>query len=255
MKSPFLSLILPAYNEETRLPQALEQAFSFLQKQPFDSEVVVVENGSRDSTLQVARAFAKGRKNVLVLHEDTPGKGQAVKRGILESHGEFRFVADVDFSMPVEQIMRFLPPACNADIAIASRETKGSRRYDEPAYRHFTGRIYNLFIRMLLLPGLQDTQCGFKCYRAVVAEAIFPRQTMPGWSFDVELLVIARRLGYAIREIGIPWYFDTGSKINVRRDSLRMFLDLLTIRRNLRTGMYDPPKQAPRRKSSPHPGI
>lgn len=255
LKSPFLSLIIPAYNEETRLPQALEQAFSFLQRQPFASELVVVENGSRDSTLQVARAFAKRRKNVLVLHEDTPGKGQAVKRGILESHGEYRFVADVDFSMPVEQITRFLPPACSADISIASREIKGSRRYDEPAYRHFTGRIYNLFIRMLLLPGLQDTQCGFKCYRAEIAEEIFPQQTMSGWSFDVELLVIARRRGYSITEIGIPWYFDAGSKISVSRDSLRMFLDLLTIRRNLHSGLYDPPKQAPSRKSFPQPGI
>jgi dolichyl-phosphate beta-glucosyltransferase len=155
----------------------------------------------------------------------------------------------------VEQITRFLPPVSRSDIAIASREAKDSVRYYEPAYRHLTGRIYNFFIRLLLLPGLQDTQCGFKCYRAEVAEDIFPLQTMPGWSFDVELLVIALRHGYSISEIGIPWYFDTGSKISVRRDSLRMFLDLLTIRRNLRTGMYDPPKQPPKRKASPHPGI
>jgi dolichyl-phosphate beta-glucosyltransferase len=242
LKSVFLSLVIPAYNEEVRLPNALEQAFSFLQDQRYSSELIVVENGSRDRTLQVAQAFAQAYKDVIVLHEEIPGKGGAVKRGVHEARGQFIFVADVDFSMPVEQIPRFMPPASSADITIASREAVGSKRYNEPAYRHFTGRIYNFFIRLLLLHGLQDTQCGFKCYRAEVAEDIFSLQSMSGWSFDVELLVIARRRGYSISEIGIPWYFDTGSKISVRHDSLRMFLDLLTIRRNLRRGLYDPQK-------------
>lgn len=239
MSQPFLSIIIPARNEETRLPRALEQVFAFLNGQLYSAEVLVVENASHDRTLQVAEQFAQKHSNLHVLQETQPGKGRAIHRGVLAARGEYRFIADADFSMPVEQINRFLPPACNASIAIASREAKGAVRYGEPYYRHFTGRIYNLVIRTLVLPGLQDTQCGFKCFHADTIEAVFPYQTLNGWAFDVEVLFIARRRGYTIQEIGIPWTYDPGSKISVRRDSLRMFLDLLTIRRNARRGVYD----------------
>lgn len=141
--------------------------------------------------------------------------------------------------MPIEEIYRFLPPSCEYEVAIASREAPGAVRYNEPYYRHLSGRVFNLLIRRLVLPGLQDTQCGFKCFRDRVVEDIFQYQTMNGWSFDVELLVIARRHGYPIQEIGIPWTYSRGSRVNVLRDSWRMALDLLTIRRNARQGIYD----------------
>ncbi|MGD0751667.1 MAG: glycosyltransferase [Anaerolineales bacterium] len=236
---PFLSIIIPARNEETRLPRALGQVFAFLEKQTYTSEVLVVENGSQDRTLAMAREFTGSFPGLRILHEDLPGKGRAVRRGVLESNGKYRMIADADFSMPVDQINRFLPPLCTSDISIASREAAGARRYNEPGFRHLTGRIYNFWIRSLVLPGLQDTQCGFKCFQDGVAKNIFPRQTLTGWSFDVELLAIARRQGYSIVEIGIPWYYNPGSKINVLHDSTRMFLDLLQIRRNLRRGVYD----------------
>jgi glycosyltransferase involved in cell wall biosynthesis len=239
LDKPFLSLILPARNEETRLPRSLGQVFAFLEKQPYSSEVLLVENGSIDRTLQVAQKFAGNFPSLRVLQETRPGKGGAIRRGILEARGEYRFVADVDFSMPVEEMNRFLPPACACDIAIASREAPGAVRFNEPYYRHFTGRVFNFLIRTIILPDLQDTQCGFKCFRAMAAEDIFRFQTLTGWSFDVEVLFIARRRGYAIHEIGIPWYYGAGSRISVLRDSWRMFLDLLTIRRNARRGMYD----------------
>jgi dolichyl-phosphate beta-glucosyltransferase len=237
---PFLSIIIPAHNEETRLPTALGQAFAFLKKQSYASEVVVVENGSSDLTFSTVQQLIPKYPNLIVFHEDLPGKGRAVRRGILEAHGEYRFVADTDFSMPVEEINRFLPPACSSDIAIASREAPGAIRYNEPSYRHLTGRVYNFLIRSLVLPGLQDTQCGFKSFRSAIAEDIFSCQTLTGWSFDVELLVIARRRGYSITEIGIPWHYNPGSKVNVLHDSWTMFFDLLTIRRNARQGIYDP---------------
>jgi hypothetical protein len=141
--------------------------------------------------------------------------------------------------MPVDEISRFLPPVIDAPIVIASREGPGAVRYNEPAYRHFTGRVFNTVIRLLVLPGLDDTQCGFKMFRAEAAEELFPRQTLMGWSFDVELLYIARRRGYKICEIGVPWYFNPESKINVLRDSWRMFTDLIKIRDNGRKGVYD----------------
>jgi dolichyl-phosphate beta-glucosyltransferase len=239
LTQPFLSIIIPAHNEEKRLPQALEQVLGFLDRQEYTSEILVVENGSTDRTLEVARQFAARVPDLHVLHEDLPGKGRATRRGVLEASGEFRFLADTDFSMPVGEISRFLPPTSTWDIAIASRESEGAIRYDEPAYRHFTGRVFNFLIRTLVLPGLQDTQCGFKCFKSNVAEDIFRQQTLQGWSFDVELLVIARRRGYTIHEIGIPWYYIPGSKVRVARDSWRMFKDLLTIRKNARQGRYD----------------
>jgi glycosyltransferase involved in cell wall biosynthesis len=236
---PFLSIIIPAYNEEARLPRALGQVFAFLNKQAYTAEVLVIENGSRDHTLEVARGFMRDFPGLHVLHEDQPGKGYAVRRGMLEAIGEYRFFADADFSMPIEQINCFLPPACSSDIAIASREVAGAVRYGEPGYRHLTGRVYNFLIRSMVLPGLQDTQCGFKCFRASVAEDIFPYQTLTGWSFDVEVLAIARRRSYTITEIGIPWYYNPGSKLSVLGQSWRMFIDLLKIRRNARQGAYD----------------
>jgi len=239
VKPPFLSIVIPARNEEVRLPRSLERVFGFLGEQDFTAEVLVVENASSDRTLESAQELAHQYPTLRVLHEDFPGKGRAVRRGMLEAGGEYRFIADADLSMPVEQIVRFLPPACKADIAIASREAPGAVRYNEPYYRHLTGRVFNLLIRTLILPGLQDTQCGFKCFHAPAAEVLFNLQTLTGWSFDVELLAIARRRGYSITEIGVPWYYDAGTKVNVLRHSWRMFLDLLTIRRNLRQGKYD----------------
>jgi dolichyl-phosphate beta-glucosyltransferase len=178
--------------------------------------------------------------NLRVGHEAGRGKGLAIRRGMAEARGSYRFVCDVDLSMPVEEINHFLPPALtDFDIAIASREAPGAVRYNEPYYRHLTGRVFNCLIRLLVLPGIQDTQCGFKCFRAAVAEDIFRYQTLTGWSFDVEILHIARQRGYRITEIPIRWHYSPESKIHILRDSWRMFLDLLAIRRNARRGVYD----------------
>lgn len=239
--NPFFSIVIPAYNEQNRLPGTLEQIFDFLQQQPFTSEVIVVENGSTDNTYQIAQEFAKHHPNLRVVHNDVRGKGYAIQRGIREAKGEYIFMCDADLSMPVEEVSKFLPPQLpQVDIAIASREAPGSVRYNEPYYRHLTGRVFNTLIRWLVLPNLQDTQCGFKCIRAEVARDIVPYQTLTGWAFDVELLYIACHHGYQIVEIPIDWYFNADSKISVLRDSWRMFLDLLRIRRNARRGLYDP---------------
>lgn len=240
MPVPFLSIVIPAYNEEHRLPFTLEQAFEFSQVQPYVIEIIIVENGSRDRTFEIAQAFTARHPQFRALRETQRGKGLAVKRGMLEAHGEYRFMCDADFSMPIAEIKRFLPPTLtNFDVAIASREAPGAKRYDEPVYRHWGGRLINWMIRLLALPGLHDTQCGFKCFRGPVAEDLFSCQTLNGWSFDVELLYIARRRGYHITEIPIPWYFNAESKLNVFRDAFYMGLDILSIRRNARQGLYD----------------
>lgn len=239
MSNCFLSIIIPAYNEANRLPKTLESLFTFLNDQSYTAEVVVVENGSRDNTYQTALAFVNRFPQLRVLREELRGKGRAVQHGMLSAVGEYRFMCDVDFSMPVAEINRFLPPHLTGyDVAIASREAPGSRRYNEPAFRHLVGRFYNGLIRALALPGLHDTQCGFKCFRGDLTEEIFKSQTLPGWSFDVEVLFIARQRGYRIVEVPIPWYFNPESKINVWRDSLRMAIDLGTIQLNHLRGRY-----------------
>jgi glycosyltransferase involved in cell wall biosynthesis len=240
LSPPLLSVIIPAHNEEKRLPGTLEQVFAFLGRQDYESEVLIIENGSRDRTYQVAQDFAAHHKNLHVIHEQGRGKGLAVRRGMLEARGSYRLMCDADLSMPVEEISKFIPPALNDfDVAIGSREAKGAIRYEEPLYRHLGGRGINLIIRLLILPGLQDTQCGFKCFRAEVANDLFRRQTLTGWSFDIEVLFIARQHGYRIREVPIGWYYQSDSKVNAVRDALHMIRDIFRIHANARRGLYD----------------
>ncbi len=238
--SPFLSIVIPAHNEEQRLPKTLEQVIEFLDQQAYSGEIVVVENGSSDRTLEIAQEYARRIPQLRVLSLEQRGKGLAVKTGMLAARGSYRFFADADLSMPISEVNRFIPPAQpDAEVTIGSREAPGAVRFGEPQYRHLTGRIFNAIVRLLALPGLEDSQCGFKCFRGDIADEIFPLQTIPGWSFDVEVLFIARRRGYHIVEVGIPWYFNPGSKIRVVHDSLRMFLDLWNIRWNARNGRYN----------------
>ena len=239
MAAPFFSLIIPAHNEEHRLPDTLNQVAAYLKAQPYEFEVLVVENRSTDNTLAVAQAFAAQNPQVRVLQITQRGKGLAVKRGMLEARGEYRFMCDADLSMPITEIGKFIPPALTGyDIVIASREAPGSIRYNEPIYRHLGGRGINLIIRLLALPGLQDSQCGFKCFTARASDDLFRVQTLDGWSFDIELLFVARMRGYRLTEVPIHWYFQSESKVHAVRDALRMLGDIFTIRRNARRGLY-----------------
>ena len=239
MTQPFLSIILPAHNEEQRLPKTLDEVRGFVEAQSYSAEVVLVENGSQDGTLELAQQYAARLPFLKVIHEDRRGKGLAVRTGILAAKGQYRIFCDVDFSMPVTEINRFIPPALpDCQIAIGSREAPGAVRYNEPYYRHLSGRVFNTLVRWLALPGLQDSQCGFKCFRGDIAEEIFPLQTNTGWAFDVEVLFIARQHGYRIVEVPIPWYFNSDSQIRMLRDSWRMVRDLLLIRLNSLQGKY-----------------
>ena len=246
MTEPLLSIIIPAYNEERRLPGTLDEIHAFLEKQPYTYEVLVVENGSTDRTLAIAQEYARRHAYLRALHEDGRGKGLAVRRGMLEAVGQYRFICDADLSMPIAEVNRFIPPLMPpAEIVIASREAPGAVRYNEPHYRHFTGRAFSMVVRLLALPGLRDTQCGFKCFRADVAAELFPLQTIHGWTFDVEVLYIARRRGYRIVEIPIPWYFNAESKVNILKDLRKVTSDLLRIRLNAWRGVYDAPPRNP----------
>ena len=237
--SIFLSVVIPAHNEENRLPNTLEQVIRFLERQSVTYEVIIVENGSIDKTFEIAQKFAQNHRNVRVLKSER-GKGAAVKHGMLEAQGDYRFMCDADLSMPVDEMARFIPPALeNCEIAIASREAKGAVRYNEPAYRHLGGRGINFIIQTLILPGLNDTQCGFKCFRADVVNYIFNLQTLNNWSFDIELLYIARKHGYRVHEIPIHWYHHPDTKVSALRDAVQMIKDIFRIHANARRGIYD----------------
>jgi len=236
---PLLSIIVPAHNEENRLPQSLEAILEFVHSQPYQSEIIIVENGSSDHTAQISQDYAARYPEIQALEEPIAGKGLAVRRGMLSAKGDYRFICDADLSMPIDEVNLFLPPqAPPFDVAIASREIPGAVRYNEPYYRHLIGRAFNLLVRIVTLPDLQDTQCGFKCFRADVVDELFPLQTIAGWTFDVEILFIARERGMQIIEIPINWYFNSGSRVRIVRDSAAMFADLFRIRLNNLKGIY-----------------
>ena len=177
---------------------------------------------------------------IVLQREPHRGKGAAVRAGLLRATAGLRFMCDADLSMPVAEIPRFLaivPSRC--DIAIGTREGVGARRVGEPAYRHLLGRAFNTLTQALVLPGIHDTQCGFKLFTAEAVEAIFSRTTLEGWAFDVEALFIARRLGLRVEEVPVEWHFQEQSRVSAVRDPLRMLRDLRTIRRNARRGMYE----------------
>lgn len=236
---PTLSIVIPAHNEEARLPKTLPQVLAHLDSRQFTSEVILVDSGSTDRTAEIGRSFAEARDDFRCISVEKPGKGLAVQRGMLAAQGQYRFICDADLSMPIEEVDRFIPPLLEeVDIAIASRELEDSVRFDEPAYRHLIGRAFNTLVRLLAIPDIQDTQCGFKCFRAEVAEDLFRVQQLEGWTFDVELLFVAQRRGYRIVEIAIPWFYFPGSRVRIVRDSIAMFLDLFRIRYYHLTGRY-----------------
>lgn len=237
---PFLSIVVPAYNEEARLPASLQAIAEFVEQQTYPVEVIVVDNNSTDSTQAIAQELASEQPYIRVLFEKTQGKGAAVRTGMLAARGQYRFICDADLSMPIEEVEKFLPPQLSGyDIAIASREAPGAVRYNEPWYRHLMGRVFNTIVRLFAVPGFQDTQCGFKMFRDDVAESVFPLQTMNGWSFDVEVLYAAQRRGYRIVEVPINWYYKDNTRIHPIRDSINMFAEVFKIRRNGLRGMYN----------------
>ncbi|NQT47397.1 MAG: glycosyltransferase family 2 protein [Chloroflexi bacterium] len=234
-----LSIVVPAYNEEKRLPDSMPQMINFVRKQDYPIEVIIVNDGSTDRTAEVVKGFQRDSPFIALLQVDHGGKGHAVRAGMLQAKGEYLFLCDSDLSMPIEEINKFLPPTLSEyDVAIASREIKGANRYDEPSYRHLMGRVFNLIVRLLAVPGIQDTQAGFKCFRREAARQVFRLQTIKGWGFDVETLFIAQRRGMVIVEVPINWYYNNRSQVKPIQDTYNMFLEVLKVRFNGWQGRY-----------------
>ncbi|MDC0035103.1 glycosyltransferase family 2 protein [Chloroflexi bacterium] len=231
MADIYLSLIIPSYNESRRIKKSLGTIYEYLRSQKYSYEVILCDDGSNDSTLCIAKDFSQGKSNFQILSLPHKGKGAAIKAGMIEARGKYRFMCDADLAMPVEQIKLFLTELRKGcDIAIGSRELLDSQRYEEPKFRYFSGRIFNLFVKLVALRKYRDTQCGFKCFSSEAAEKIFPLLKTDGWAFDVEALLLAERHGFLVSEIPIIWYHGGESKVKFRSAVFQMAKDILFMR-------------------------
>lgn len=253
MAQPLLSIVIPAYNEEPRIGSTLEQVIRFLGTQSYSWEILVADDGSVDATGQLVGSLAVSNPNVRLLSLPHKGKGWAVKNAMLAASGQYRLLCDADLSVPIAQVARFLPPRMQGvDVGIGSREAEGARRIGEPGRRHLMGRTYNALVRFLAVPGVKDTQCGFKCFRGEPARELFSLQTIDGFAFDVEILFLARKKGLKLKEVGVDWYYRERSKVRIIRDSFAMTIDLLKLRWRYHRGRYH---QSPSKDTSaPGPG-
>lgn len=239
--APRVSVVMPAFNESRRIADSLRAVLDFLARQDYAWEVVVVDDGSSDETARIVEELAGGRPGIRLLRLPHAGKGSAVRAGMLAARGELLYMCDTDLSTPIEEIERFLSACHDCDVAIGSREATGSIRIDEPWRRHALGRVFNKLVQLLVLPRVEDSQCGFKLFRAGPARELFSRQTIEGFGFDVELLYLARKLGLDVREVPVTWRYQSGSKVRPLRDALRMLGDVVRIRWNALRGAYSSP--------------
>ena len=240
MPPVFLSIVIPVYNEELRITSTLDQVVGFLGGWSHTWEVVVADDGSTDGSADLIGQFAAEHPNVRLISLSHRGKGWAVRHGMLASNGQYRLLCDADLSVPIEQLERLLPPqAEGVDVAVGSREAPGSRRFGEPQRRHIMGRVYNALVRLLAVPKLRDTQCGFKCFRGEVADRLFGLQRTKGLAFDVEVLYLARKQGLRVLEIPIDWHHNRDSKVRIGVDSFSMVRDTLRMRLHDLKGGYE----------------
>ncbi len=235
---PHLSVVVPAYNEEERLPRSLARLHEYYEAQDYGYDVTVVSDGSTDRTNEIVREFAAAHPKFRLLeYGPNRGKGCAVRTGMLEAKGDLVLFCDADQATPQEETEKLLDHMRQgADVAIGSRPLKESRlEKHQPLYREMLGRTFNHVVQALAISGIRDTQCGFKMFTNGAAQAVFRRCKLDGFSFDFESLMIARDLGYRIDEVPIRWSHQEGSKVVLLRDGPRMLGDLVRLRLKGRT--------------------
>jgi glycosyltransferase involved in cell wall biosynthesis len=259
---PFLSIVIPAYNEAHRLPHTLAQIKVYLAQQPYQAELLVVDDGSADNTADLAEQTP----DVRVIRNPHCGKGFAVRAGALAAEGEYILLCDADLATPIEEWEKLWPHfSSGSDVVIGSREGLGAERFGEPWYRHLMGRIFNTLVRGIAIRGIQDTQCGFKAMQRDVAHTLFEHMQIYGadarpvqgaavTAYDVELLFLARRFNYHIAEVPVHWHYGEETKVDPLRDSIRNVRDVLSVRLNDWRGRYRDatPTRARRAERSEH---
>ena len=233
-----LSVIIPAYNEEKRLPKTLQEVYSYLQRQTYDYEIIIVNDGSKDKTIEVVKELSS---LWLIDNKENHGKGYVVRQGMLEAKGDFRLFMDADNSTSINQIEKMWPFfEQDYRIVIGSRDIKGSITSPaQPLLRRLIGKAGNLVVQTIGgFSGIQDTQCGFKCFTKEVVENVFPKTMINRWGFDVEVLAIARKLGYKIKEVPVIWKNDFGSTVDLS-GVVKTLFEVFQIRWNFIAKKYD----------------
>ncbi len=240
---PEHSLIIPAYNEEQRLGPTLAHLDSYLARTGLSYEILVIDDGSTDGTARLVREVGRSRPAVrCVESKPNRGKGSVVRLGMLTARGDIRVMYDADGAVPPEEIPKIVNPirVGAVDVAIGSRYQHGAAvAIKQPFYRVWWSRLANFVVQRTLVPGVLDTQCGFKAFSAEAARFLFRRTRIDGWAFDLEVLALAVRFEYAIREVPVRWADDPRSKISPIKDAIKVVREMLVIRRNLRGGVYD----------------
>lgn len=246
---PHLSVIIPAYNEEPNFKKgAINHLPSYLEKQPYSYEVLIVDDGSDDQTASLAVDFTQKHKNIRVIKNPHQGKAETVKTGVEKAQGELILFTDFDQATPIQEVEKLLPYFPQYDIVIGSRQLPGAKREKEPFHRHLMGLVFNIIVQMIAVRGIWDTQAGFKCFKSDVAKELFGRLKVYGkgqkvqgalvTAFDVELLFIAKKRGYKIKEVPIIWHHVATSRVSPLKDSVRMFRDVVKVRLNDFRGIY-----------------
>ena len=244
-----VSVVIPAYNEEKRIRKTLSEVTTFLDENFSDYELILVDDGSTDSTLEVAKEFATTPNKIKIISNPHSGKGYTVKTGILKANKDYILFSDADLATPIVDLKRFLVwiTEYDYDIVIGSRATEGATREGEPFIRHLMGLVFNLVIQVIALRGIKDTQCGFKLFKKDVAHKIFNMTLLYSGTeikeakvtaFDVEVLFIANKLGYKIKEVPVAWDYVDTNRVSPVRDSIVNFLDVIKVRLNDIKGRY-----------------
>jgi dolichyl-phosphate beta-glucosyltransferase len=227
-----LSVVVPCFNEESRLPGSLRTVEAYLGQRGCGFEVILVDDGSTDGTASFIREAERLQAHVHAVTLDrNRGKGRALVEGVARTQGALVLVSDADFSAPIEELPKLEAAlAAGADVAIGSRAKRGAREVDQPWYRRLMGKSFNLIVQGLLLPGLWDTQCGFKLFRGPVARELFGQVRTAGFAYDVEVLYVARRSGYEVSEVPVRWMNSATTRVDAFRHSGQMLRDILRIR-------------------------
>lgn len=232
---PFVSIIIPAYNEEKRIGETLSKMIDYALSKPFALEIIVCDDGSLDGTVEAAKSILNASilPHQVMRAPMNQGKGAAVRRGMLAATGEYRLFSDADLSTPIEELDRFLPLLIDkkADVVIGSRALQGANIVEhQPWFRELMGRVFNQVATVFAFRGIKDSQCGFKCFTAEAAQKLFALQKLDGFSFDVELMFLAQKNGFRIAELPVTWINSAATKVKVLSDPIKMFWDVLRIR-------------------------
>lgn len=245
------SIVVPVYNESDKISASITQITTFMRTFAPSFELIIVDDGSADNTVEIVEEYMAKESTITLIKNPHKGKGPTVRTGVLAAQGDLIYMCDADLASPISEIKKLSVwiKDQNYDIAIASREGVGAERIDEPFYRHFMGRIFNMAVRMIALPGIQDSQCGFKLFRSEVAREIFSKLKIYGedapiqnkaylGAFDVEVLYLANKLGYKVKAVSVSWKFVNTTRLNPVTDSLKMLMDVVKIKINDMKGYY-----------------